>query len=589
MRADAEAIYQRISSAIGMSDGLSKLSDWLVRHTSLGAGLPWSYKDHEFQRAIADDMSRMLTVKKCSQVGLSELSVRKTLAYLANANGVHAIYTLPTSKFASHFAKTRFDPVIEGSKVLRDMVNSDVDSTEVKQVGPNFLYIKGTMGQSSAISVPASMIVQDEVDFCDQSVLTTYASRLRHAEGGGYMWRFSTPTVGGYGISGAYDISDQHVYLCKCHCGYEDAPDFYRDMKIPGHEVDMEKFSKEMLHDHSIPWKNAVMVCPKCGKPWPLEDPERRRWVALRPDVTDHRGYWVRPWDAPKYNTPYGILSQALLYDTHRDWANFVLGEEHEDTENSVVVEAIDAATVGTWVSPDVGASSCVFGCDVGKVSNIVIARKSSRAGDWLDVLYAERIQAEGDGTNISDRVVELAKAFGCIRGVIDAAPDFTTALRVVETLPAGIAFANYYTKIDNKRMSLFSVKDDRILHSNRTKTLNSMVAAVNMGQVTFPIHEETKFIKEHLRSLKRVTRKVGEEGDLKEFWVNSGPDHYAHALNYAMIAARTVDEGVSVGAVGALPSFGTVKIGSVQEDRPKMRELTSEKKRRELFNKGVL
>jgi hypothetical protein len=587
MKPDTEAIYQRIAAGLGVSAGLNNLAEWLVRHTTLPDGRPWGYKDHEFQVQIADDMSRRMTVKKCSQVGLSELSVRKTLAYMANVLGQHIIYTLPTSKFAGHFAKTRFDPVIAGSKVLRDMVNRDVDSTEVKQIGSNFLYIKGTMGQSAAISVPASMVVQDEVDFCDQNVLTTYASRLRHAEEGGFLWKFSTPTVKGYGISAAFELSDQRVYMCKCRCGYEDVPDFDRDMRVPGHDIDFSKFHKDMLQDKSIPWQAAVMCCPKCGEPWPLEDPERRRWVATRTEVSDHTGYWVRPWDAPKYNTAYGILSQAELYESHADWKNFVLGEEHEDTENSVSLDTVVKNTVLEWVNPDVGGSGCVFGCDVGKVSNIVIGKPTSNKDGWLDVIYMERIVSEGDGRNVADRIIWLAKKFGCIRGVVDAMPDFTTALSVVEGLPTGVAYANYYTEVDPKKMSMVSVKDDRILHSNRTKTISALVQAINNGFVRFPRHDEMRLMKDHLTNMKKVRRVSSYGGDDKEFWVKTGPDHYAHALNYAMIAARTIRDGIRAGPIPVLPSVGGASVGGVRmktDEKPAKKELYAERKRRELF-----
>lgn len=47
----------------------------------------------------------------------------------------------------------------------------------------------------------AQFLVRDEYDFCKQSVLTTFDSRLGHnKEGEDFRRDFSTPTVAGYGM-----------------------------------------------------------------------------------------------------------------------------------------------------------------------------------------------------------------------------------------------------------------------------------------------------------------------------------------------------------------------------------------------------
>ncbi len=577
-----EAFLRRLEVGLGRSEALSHIGDWLCENTTLN-DVAFSFKDHEFQSAIADDISRRLCVKKCSQVGLSELLTRKILAFLNLERNVHAIYTLPSSKFAQKFVKSRFDPVIKGSSTISANLNQNVDSTEMKQFGSNFLYISGTYGQTSAISIPATMVVRDEVNFCDQTVLTTYASRLRHALEGGYLWDFSTPTVEDFAISDSFNRSDQHHYLCKCTCGHEGVPDFHQDMVVPGYDKEVEKFTKIDLQDPDARFDQAVMLCPSCRNPWPLGDPSRRRWVAARPSILDMRGYWVRPWDVPKFNPAPVIFLQAGNYETHQDWNNFVLGADYSDADNSFIRECITNNQTAVWCKPgSVIGSGFVGGLDVGKTSWLTIAK---RVGANLELCYLERIHVEGDGTNIANRAIKVFKAFGVSRAIVDAAPDFTTSLRIVEALPVGVAYACYYTKTDQRKLSNISEKDSRVIHVNRTKSLNELSKASNSGFIKYPRHSEVKLLTEHLMALKRVDQKQNEDKEVKSFWVNTGPDHYAHALNYCYTAAQTIVEEVGMPSFSTLPGFSGVSAGRDEQPISENGMLSSEKIRRKLMS----
>ena len=124
-----------------------------------------------------------IAVRKCSQVGLSELQVRKLLTISAVMRYVRVIYTLPTRQFAMRFAKDRVDTTIEQAPMIYGMLKRGSDSAEQKVfTNGNVLYVTGTYGDNSAISVPATYIVNDELDFSNQEVVSKMSSRLRHAE-----------------------------------------------------------------------------------------------------------------------------------------------------------------------------------------------------------------------------------------------------------------------------------------------------------------------------------------------------------------------------------------------------------------------
>src|SRR5690606_10212754 len=126
------------------------------------------------QIEIAGDDSEEGVIKKCSQVGLTELAIRIALAFLCISGNRSLIYVLPTSKFARKFATSRIDPIIAQSPKISEMLVPAADSAEMKRFGNSFLYINGAANQDQAISVPAEGLFVDEYDFCNPTVLSTY-------------------------------------------------------------------------------------------------------------------------------------------------------------------------------------------------------------------------------------------------------------------------------------------------------------------------------------------------------------------------------------------------------------------------------
>jgi hypothetical protein len=76
----------RIRQGIREKFGLDNIAEWVVKNTKL-ANRPFSFKGHEFQEAILSDKSPEKIIRKCSQVGLTELTFRETLAILRILDG----------------------------------------------------------------------------------------------------------------------------------------------------------------------------------------------------------------------------------------------------------------------------------------------------------------------------------------------------------------------------------------------------------------------------------------------------------------------------------------------------------------------
>lgn len=570
MKKEAKAFIQRLRALASQTKDLSKVAEWVEEYTMSPKDptTPWSFKDHEYQRAILNETRPIVEVRKCSQVGLSEIQVRMMLAMLHLFPGSTAIYTLPTTSFARQFTRTRVDPVIEASPLLKGMVPADNDSSELKQIGHSFLYVRGSFGQKAAISVPADFLFQDEVDFSDQGVLSTFNSRLGHAEEGGIRRRFSTPTVNGYGISLGFERTTKNWYMVRCNtCEEWVRPTFLEDVVLPGWDDSILKLEKEDIADKRYRFDKAFIKCPACGSKLTqanLADPESRQWVAEHPDA-ESAGYQIQPFDVPRYNTPTKTLTSLLDYRRKADWVNFEMGMPYEDAETSFVKDIMRGSTAIPPVMPNrKAAHRCVMGIDVGKTSHLIIGRRISDL--QIDLVYAERVRQTSDDA-LLNRIMELSDMYGVIKGVIDAGPDFSTSMKVISNSWIHRFFACYYVKKAKTPLADIDIKEEeQVINAGRTDTFDRAAKLVNSGRVKFATLPEFDEVKQHLGNLKRVST-VTSTGDTVYSWVKTdGPDHYAHALNYMLIADSLCSYDFKNIALPVLPMAGRVKIKAIRD-----------------------
>src|SRR5690625_3083414 len=90
---------ERLKSQTTNKFSVSQAPEWICNNTTIN-GMPFSFKDHEYQERILSDTSQDIVIKKCSQVGLTEASIRQALALRAIQPHYTLIYTLPTATFA---------------------------------------------------------------------------------------------------------------------------------------------------------------------------------------------------------------------------------------------------------------------------------------------------------------------------------------------------------------------------------------------------------------------------------------------------------------------------------------------------------
>lgn len=527
---------ERIKSATIDGFDLGKVAQWIERRTRL-EGQPYSFKDHEYQLKVLEDQSRITVVKKCSQVGLTELGIRRTLGLLDILPDIHAIYTLPTAKFAAMVVKTRFDPVIAGSPYLRSRLNPEVDSVEMKQIGSSYLYIKGTIGQASAISVPASLIVNDEVDFSDQEVLSNYQSRLTHSR---YKIEFklSTPTVPKYGIDDAFRRSRRFYNFCKCnHCQHRFLPDYFEHVKVPGYDGDLREITKENLHH--VRYQEAAVLCPSCGKQ-PDLGPAHREWVLENPhEAHIAAGYQISPFDAPAIISAAYLIEASTKYKRYVDFINFGLGQCAEDKDNALTRAELEELFV---LGECPAFSSYVIGVDAGLLMHVVIGGVTS--DNVLYIVHMERIPL----SRFMDRFSGLLEKFYFTNGVFDSQP-YTDLVMNIQKGHSRMLGAVY---VRARSPELFTVREQeedaergkmplKVVNINRNRALDMLMSDLRAKKVLISAArcgEEKETWVNHLTDMRRM-QKFDPNDELFFNWEKSsdGNDHYHHATLYCYIA----------------------------------------------------
>lgn len=528
---------ERVRSNLLEGFSLKNIAAWIEKRTLL-EGQPFSFDGHEFQRRLADEDSREVVVKKCSQVGITEFAIRRTLAVMDILPDIHVIYTLPTSNFAKMVTKTRINPIIEASDYLRGRVNMSIDSTDTKQLGSSYLYIKGTIGQAAAISVPASLLVHDEVDFSDQTVLSSYQSRMTHSR---YKMKFelSTPTVPKYGIDERFRNSRRHFNFCKCnHCSQWFLPEYFDHVQIPGFTGDLREITKTNLH--SLRYEEAILVCPNCGKQ-PDLGPQNREWVLENPQEAHvAAGYQISPFDAPSVITPAFLIESSTKYKRYADFINFNLGLCAEDKDNALTATELSELFIAGEVPK---FTSYIVGIDAGLLMHVAVGGVTSEGH-----VHIVRL-AQVPLSRWNDEFGKLAKEFRFSNGVMDSQP-YTDLVMKMQESHHKIFAAIYVTSKSPEMFTVTEKEEDResstldlrLAKINRNKAFDALMADLRAKKITLSAagcQDQKDTWLSHMTDMRRI-QKFDKDDELFFNWEKSskGDDHYHHATLYLYIAS---------------------------------------------------
>lgn len=515
---------------------LANLDEWLCKNTTIN-DKPFSFKDREFQIDILRDPKKESYTIKPAQVGLSELSYRWAVAACCVMDNFTVIYTFPTAGDAVKNNQTRIAPMIESSPEVKRLVNPDLNNSEIRQFGKNsFLFFKGTMAETAALSTPADAVIHDEYDKSDMDVTTTYTSRLQDKP-----WKirklFSTPTIAGYGIDKECRTANRLKHFVRCNkCNHRFLPDYFNDVHIPGYNGSLQEITKDLLP--KIDYKNALLLCPNCKR-----DPEmhytRMEWVCENNDLEYVANAWfVTPFSAHKRITVPYLIESSTKYKKFSEFMNQGLGLVAEDKN-----EAITETDITEAQSSSILPSSEIhqMGVDLGLTCNVTIGRELDDG--TLLVVHRERVAY----MNLETRVAELRVQYNVTVQVLDSQPYTDLVNRICGSNPN--AWGAIY--VTSKSTSAFVPKSEeekeekgrmgfQVVHVNRNVAFDELLAIIKAKKLVVSASEENDIFLKQMTNMKRQ-QKVTQHGGLQYVWVKTGDeeDHYHHSLLYLHIAIK--------------------------------------------------
>lgn len=523
------------------------MAEWMTTNTKFN-DRPFSFKKYPFQKQIADDMHPNMSVVKPSQVGLTEIQIRKVLAFIKRYKGVSAIYSLPNEKMYEKISTTRIRPIVDNDKVfnLEQVGNTGGKPARSKgliQIDRSFLHVTGAT-EGDATATTADYVANDEVDLTDQKMIALFNSRL---QGSDYRisHKFSTPTFTGYGIDQSYMTSDQHEYMVKCeHCNHHQVPLFNRKfVTLPGmpDSLKFEEIVPQMLDDGAIRIDDAYVHCEKCHKPLDLGNHEKRQWVAKYPNRTHSRGYRVRTFSTERL-TPAYVITELFKYkaaDNIRGWYNTVLGDAHEGGNERLSQGELESCFTHYMLgAPIVIGMPTWVGIDMGATCHIVVGQGYDESNvhivEWVAVPIAR----------LDDEVLRIRRSYNVCGGNSDRHP-YTPDSDRVRDITNGLILPVEYR--GQKEINIVKLPSGEYLYAqaNRTILLDRAAGAIRRKSVTFSGYGSQKqTIIDHFRDMVRE-----ESPEQEAHWKKlSNNDHYFHAFGFMLSSMRINLDNIGTG-----------------------------------------
>lgn len=534
---------------------------WTENHRRrLRPGVAFDLHAHPYLTDLYASTAQRIVVRKAGQVGASEWLVSYAL-HAADARHLDVLYVMPTEDDISDFSTTRFGMAMEASPYLQSIVvdsrkgdaagRRGVDKMTLKRIRDNWLYFRGGRvradGNAPQLkSLPAGCVVFDEFDEIDPRAPALARKRLGHSDVAEERM-VSTPTYVGIGIDAEWAGTTQQFWHLQCQGCRHRQPVTIDDLVIEWDDLQRPIAWRGMAD------KTAWLACRHCGKP--LDRMAPGLWVPAYPD-RDIVGFQLSKLIAPWVDLAQIVANLQTTNESKRKEAyNQDLGLPYAPRGAGITAQILDAATrdYGLATVPPADVAGAVMGVDVGLLLHVVI-----RAG--RDPQTGERRLLHAGAVATFEEVDHLIRRYRVRACVVDALPETRKARELQSRVRPGVVWLCYYAGGDGPKSEDLANwnQDQGTVTTDRTRSLDETVTRFAEAINTLPAGaRQIPDYYPHLTSLVRVIEKR-RDGNQAARWVETGPDHFAHAENYCTIAGlRTPTLGVMAQGVARrkLPS----------------------------------
>lgn len=523
-----------------ISNGLTRqavdtCTDWARKYRVMGKPIPgpWSSKYHPWTVGMQNSTAPTNVGMKSAQAAYTETCLNVAL-YNIDVKRNDVLYVLPNkTPDASDFSSARFDSALDLSPHLSELFN-DTKNIGHKRAGSANLYIRGSKSKSGLISIPVACLFIDEFDRMDQHAVALAVERLS-GQFEKLIWEISTPTIPHFGIHKEFLTTTQEHFFFPCpRCSRQTELIFPDCFELVG----------ESLTDPRI--SESKIICKECKG-----DLTKDKWAYLQagdwqPSIEkyngDRRGFHINQLYSSTI-APYDIATSMIKAETSK--------AEEQELYNSKM--GLPHTVEGAQVT-DSDLDSCYGNypmLNVMKADRLVTMGVD--VGDWLHVEIDEW-DFDDFGPDINSNAVPrvvhitkvrdfealdpLMKAF-LVRGcVVDINPERRKAKEFADRFRGFVRLAHYSSGQASKAMvekADHAIVEDYQLSVDRTSWLDLSLGRFVKSRISLPNNTPNEY-RENVKALVRVTERDINDNPVGRYQ-NIGPDHYAHARNYAEIA----------------------------------------------------
>ncbi len=489
------------------------LAQWALARIRLD-GRPFSFEGHEYLRAIYDDTAPHVVLSKAAQIGGTTWAVLRSLH--ACLLGLTVIYFFPTRTDVLEFSKSRVSPLLLENPFLSRLMN-DTDTAGLKRIGEAHLYLRGMQSTVGMKSVPADMVVFDELDETSPAAKAMARERLAHSDYKRVI-ELSNPSLPDYGIDEQFQKSDQRHWTLKCSsCGRWTAPVKEFPMRM-GEAADIIRPRPDGSH---------YLACPGCGGALDLAAGE---WVADFPDRAIH-GYRISQLFSSKVD-PGEILEEYRTTRFPDRFYNLKIGVPWADLERRLDEAAVLALCGQDAMLEEAETGTYAMGVDTGKLLHVVVLRNADGREDCRRLVHLATLRDFED-------LDGLMKAFRITRCVVDGLPETHAARAFARRHPERV-FLSFFN--ENQRGAPKWDEEGQIVQVNRTEALDASRTAVREKKLVLP--RQAPLIETFARHMAADAKVLDEDeatGIQKYRYVRTGADHFSLAFTYAWLAAEAL------------------------------------------------
>ncbi len=507
-------------------------SRWASNYRVMGPPVPgkWTPEPAPWTRAMHDSIAPINVGQKSAQMGYTETVLNITL-FRIDIKNESCLYILPTkTPDASEFSAARFDAALELSPHISNLF-SNVKNVGHKRAGTANLYIRGSNSRSALKSIPVVFIVFDELDEMNQENIPLAEERTAF-QAEPQIWKISTPTIPNKRINAAFLDSTQEHYYFKCPSCSK-----YIELIFPDSLV----IVGETENDPKI--FDSHIICTSCKNKINHEDKKYFLkdgiWQPTGDPQNTTRGFYINQLysiNRPPWKTVQAYFKAQVDKVREQEFFNSKLGLPHI-VEGAQINDIEIGSCIGNYIRAQASPENVIItmGVDQGRWLHYeVCAWKFPTLGNDLNMMAECQVITMGKCVDFSDLDI-LMKQYQVMVAVIDAQPDRRIAYEFACRFWGHVKLCFYAQGQTVKTITIDPDESQHKIVVDRTSWLDAALNRFHINTISLP-RDTTEEYKDHLKNLVRHYRE-NSKGDPIAEYINTGPDHYAHARCYSELA----------------------------------------------------